>query len=197
MVALGAAEAQRSAAQGLDRMGEYFHIVNPAKRQYLCASSFGEGIKAGNVMRGYHGVALAVLICNFDQVSNDRDEPRHQYGALAGSWFGDRVYLAGDGHGQPDDFGIQTSTESRPGRNLYWMAKDEFEDISYRAIAMLCEGGYASEFAGKAAEPLNSLLLKHLGNVVFQVGCKPLETALEQSLGSEWTRKYKEAREKW
>lgn len=177
-------------------MGEYYHIVNPAKRQYLCASAFGEGIKAGNVIRGYHGVAVAVLICNFDQVRNGSDEPRHGYGALAGSWFGDRIYLSGDGYGQPNDFGIQTSTESRPERNLYWMAKEEFEDISYRAIVMLCEGSYASELARKAADPLNSFLLKHLGNVVFQVGCTPLEKALEESLGSEWTRKYKEAREK-
>lgn len=75
------------------------------------------------------------------------------------------------------------------------MAKEEFEDISYRAIAMLCEGSYASELARKAADPLNTFLLKHLGNVVFQVGCTPLEKALEESLGSEWTRRYKEVRE--
>jgi hypothetical protein len=177
-------------------MGEYYHIVNPAKRQYLSADKFGEGSKARSVIRGYHGIALAALICNFDQVRNGSDQPRHGYGALAGTWFGDRIYLAGDGYGQPNDFGIQTSTDSNPGRNLYWMAMEEFEDISYRAIAMLCEGGYASELAHAAADPLKSFLLKHLGNVVFRVGCTPLENALAESLGSEWTRKYKEAREK-
>jgi hypothetical protein len=178
-----------------ERMGQYFHIVNPAKRQYISASTSAENNKDSGVMLGYHAIAVALLVCNLDQVSYERGEPRHSYGPLAGSWFGDRVYLAGDDHGEPDEFGIKTSSVENPGRNLYWIAEEEFDDISYRAIAMLCEGQrtYAEELATKAAKPSHSKLLMHLGNVVFQVGCNPLEGALEHSLGRDWTRKYKRA----
>ena len=178
-------------------MGQYFHIVNPAKRQYISSSSFAENSKSSGVMLGYHAIAVGLLVCNLDQVSYERSKPLHGYGPLAGSWFGDRVYLAGDDHGEPDEFGVKTSTEENANRNLYWLAEEEFENITYRAIAMLCEGRrtYAEEMAARAAEPLHSELLKHLGNVVFQVGCKPLEESMEQYLGGDWTRKYKKARE--
>ncbi len=178
-------------------MGQYFHIVNPTKRQYVSAHNFGENNKGSGVMLGFHAIAIGLLVCNLDQVSYERGEPLHTYDPLAGSWFGDRIYIAGDDHGEPDELGVKTSTEESPSRNLYWMAKEEVEDISYRAIAMLCEGqrAYAEGLAARAAEPLNSELLMHLGNVIFQVGCKPLQEVLEQVLGAEWTRKYKKARD--
>lgn len=178
-------------------MGQYFKIVNPAKRQYLDAGKFDEGVKSSSVLYGYHAVAVALLVCSLDQVRYESGKPRHDYGTLAGSWCGDPIFIAGDDNGKPDELGIKTSTEQNPDRNLYWMAKEEFDDISYKALAMLCEGrsGFAEEIVGKVDEIGHYSLIVHLGNVVFQERCKPLETTLEKIVGSDWTRKYKKARE--
>ncbi len=171
-------------------MGQYFKIVNPAKRQYFNPSAFAENNKASGVLFGYHAFAVALLVCNLKEV-------RHDYGELAGSWFGDAVIAAGDDYGKPDVYGVKTSTEENPNRNLNQMARDEFEDISYKAIAMLCEGrgGFAEEIVKESKEGIDSELLMLLGNVVFQVGCRPLEVALEEVYGTEWTKKYKKSRD--
>jgi hypothetical protein len=44
-------------------MSQYFKIVNPVKRQYIDAIRFSENIKASGYMRGYHAVAVALLVC--------------------------------------------------------------------------------------------------------------------------------------
>lgn len=172
-------------------MGQYFKIVNHVKRQYIDPNTFAENNKASGVLQhGYHVLAVALLVCKIEEVSQ-------LYGPLAGSWYGDPIIAAGDDYGAPDVYGIKTSTEEDPNRNLNQMAKDEFKDISYKAIAMLCEGrvGFAEVIVKKSTEGYSSELLIRLGNVVFQIGCKPLEEALEKVYGAEWTRKYKKARE--
>ena len=46
-------------------MVAYFLIVNPAKRQYLDPSRFGEGIKFSSVLRGAHCLhALKLLVAD-------------------------------------------------------------------------------------------------------------------------------------
>ncbi len=83
------------------------------------------------------------------------------FGPLAGSWFGDPVIAAGDDYGQPDQYGIQTSIEQNPQRNLNVMATEEFEDITYQALAMLCQGreGFAKEMAYRAKESPGYVLI--------------------------------------
>lgn len=177
-------------------MGQYFKIVNPAKRQYLDAGRFNENVKSSGVLYGYHAVAVAFLVCNIDQVRNGWGEPIHNFGELAGSWCGDSVFIVSDDHGKADEFGVKTSTEQNPDRNLNAMAKEEFEDISYSAIAMLCTGreDIAEEMAQRAASGLNpDGNLVHLGNVIFYVGCKSLESALAKEYGVDWASRYKKA----
>ena len=173
-------------------MGQYFKIVNPVKRQYLDPMRFYESVKASGFLYGYHAFAVALLVCNSEEV-------RHDYGPLAGSWFGDPIIAAGDDNGQPDRYGVKTSTEEDPTRNLNQMARDEFEDVSYKALAMLCEGreGFAREIVERSAEQPGDRFLLDLGNVVFQVGCEPLKHALIEIYGADWTKKYKEARQKY
>jgi Cys-tRNA(Pro)/Cys-tRNA(Cys) deacylase len=102
------------------------------------------------------------------------------------------VIAAGDDHGQPDHYGFKTSTETDPERNLNQMAREEFEDISYQAIAMLCQGrdGFAEEIASKAAAARSRHLFVQLGNVIMLVGCEPLEQALANAFGREWRKLY-------
>jgi hypothetical protein len=181
-------------------MGQYYKIVNPVKKQFLDAGSFGENIKASGVLYGYHAVAVALLVCNLDQVSTESGKPRHDYGILAGSWCGDSIYAAGDeDYSKPDQFGIKTSTEQNPHRNLNQMAKEEFEDISYKAIAMLSVGReeFSEEITKRIRDKGDPLLLMHLGNVVFMVGCESLKRALIEEFGEEWTKLYKQARDEY
>jgi hypothetical protein len=132
----------------------------------------------------------------FLQVRDSRGNLRHDFGPLAGSWCGGPIYVVGDEQTEPDVFGINTSTIENPDRNLYWMAEEEFEDISYKAIAMLCEGrdGFAEEIAERAATGLSAdRNLVNLGHVVFIIGCESLKRALEKAYGKDWVSKYKEA----
>jgi hypothetical protein len=144
-------------------VGQYFVIVNPAKRQYIDAFYFGENIKASGYMLGLHAVAVAVLVCNSTQVRYELgiNRPEHDYGPLAGAWFGDAVYAAGDDNGPPDEFGIETATPDNPERNLSRLAKEEYEDISYAAMAMLCQGQeeYARQMAEQAATSYSGALI--------------------------------------
>jgi hypothetical protein len=171
-------------------MGQYFKIVNPTKKQYLDPGHFDENNKASGYMLGVHAAAVAVLVCK------PLDVPAHdRYGSLEGTWFGDALYAAGDDNGEPNPECMVTVTPEAPDRNLNQMAEQEFEDISYRAIAMLCEGRdyYADLFAMRVAGMWGDALLVHLGNVVFQLGCDPLRKALERVLGVDWPDRYKAA----
>lgn len=175
-------------------MGQYFKIVNPAKRQFLDASRFNENVKSSGVLFGYHATAVAFLVCTIDQVRDGWGKPIYDFGELAGFWCGDSVFIVSDDHGKADEFGVKTSTEQNPDRNLYWMAKEEFEDISYQAIAMLCNGreNIAEQMAQRAATSVSPERdLVNLGNVVFYVGCEPLKQALENEFGAEWVSRYK------
>ncbi|MCM3904951.1 MAG: hypothetical protein ND866_24910 [Pyrinomonadaceae bacterium] len=103
------------------------------------------------------------------------------------------MIVAGDDEGEPDAYGIKTSTLESPDRNLYWQASEEFEDISCRAVAMLSIGrqGFADEIVARAVSefsPTSGLI--DLGNVVIETGCEPLKQALVKGFGEDWTDKY-------
>jgi hypothetical protein len=75
-----------------------------------------------------------------------------------GSWRGDRVFAVMD-CARPNELGISTATPDEPDRNLYMMTWQEFENISYDAIAMLCRRSpeYADRLAKEAAEALEQV----------------------------------------
>lgn len=164
-------------------MGQYFLIVNTNKKQYLSGNSFGEGVADLQIVSGYHAQALALLMCKMDDVRNTE-------GTLLGIWSGDAVIAAGE-YAEPDKYSIKTSTEKEPERNLYKMAKAEFEDIGYKALATLCETHetICYELAEKTAIPRYEKLIFHLGNVITQVGCESLEIALNEIVG-DWKPLY-------
>lgn len=183
-------------------MGQAFLFVNPAKKQFLDPRRFGENNTASTYLQGNHAAALALLVVNPTQVSFDND-PNHNYGPMAGSWFGDPVYAAGDDYGPPNQFGIVTATEADPNQNLFFLAEAEYEDISYKAIAMMCVGRFwheigISDFAEQLAEEAKRFedFLMELGNVVFTVGCPPLEAALQAIVGDDWVNRYEQAYKK-
>jgi hypothetical protein len=167
-------------------MGQYFIIVNTDKKQYLSGNSFGEGVADLQVLTGYHSQAIALLMCRMDEV-------RDIEGTLLGSWSKDDVIATGE-YAESNKHGIITSTETDPERNLYKMAKADFEDISYKALAMLCETHetVCYELAEKVSKPRYEKFIFHLGNVINQLGCEPLETALNEILG-DWKQLFEKS----
>ena len=120
-------------------MGECFIITNPVKRQYFTIDPFGEnskksGLITGNNSRSLHAIAVAWLILDTDSEARATSF----LGELQGTWFGDRIYLAGD-EAPPNPDGVQTSCDGAPMRNLFRLALDEFEDITPRVVAETCE----------------------------------------------------------
>jgi hypothetical protein len=73
------------------------------------------------------------------------------------------------------------------------MAEEEFENISQKAMAALCEDDETllEEMVQKAKKDLD--FLYELSFVVYQVGCKSLENAIVKELGIAWTKKLKSA----
>ena len=162
-------------------MGQYFKIVNPGKKQYIDASDFGENVKQSGILCGLHGLAVGQLIC-----SENGQHP------MFGSWAGDPLIAAGD-YGIADQYGIATGSPENTLRNLYFMAEEEFENISHKAMAALCEYDETllEEMVQKAKKDLD--FLYDLSFVVYQVGCKSLEEAIIKEIGIAWTKELKSA----
>ncbi|HZV05970.1 MAG TPA: hypothetical protein VE999_12900 [Gemmataceae bacterium] len=164
-------------------MGAYYLVVNPAKRQYLDPARFGEAIKFQGVLEGGHCIrALKLLIV---------DNAAYPCSAnFQSAWFGDPVILASDDSGPPNPSGITTATPDRPGRNLNQMARDEFTDISYRAIAELClhDNDILREMIEEAKD--DSGFFIDLANVRLQYRFPALEYAFLEAFGNSWRKKY-------
>ena len=163
-------------------MGQYFLIVNPAKRQYVDPGGFGMNQKRSGLMQGLPGLAIGLL------VSDDFTEGGPT--GLLGSWVSDPVVAAGDDNGRVNPAGLQTSSTSEPERNLNRLAHAEYENITPRVIAMLAYFGEADELAELALK--NEDGLRHLGAVVFAFHCQPLREALDR-LDPNWPKRYKQA----
>jgi hypothetical protein len=165
-------------------VGNYFIVVNPAKRQYIDPARFGEAIKFRAVLRGDHCLlALKLLICDRYEAGSN---------SICGAWLGDPVVLAGDDEGLPNPGRLVTTLPKEPNRNLHTQAKSEFVDISYRVIAELSlDRELAQILAAKAKE--DKSLLIDLGAVIDQFHPDPLEYELEQAVGRPWRKEYNKA----
>jgi len=159
-------------------MGQYFLVVNTDKKQFIDAWKFGEGVADLQAVSGYHAQAVALLTCRMDQV-------RGTEGNLLGSWSGDQVIAAAE---------YASTGENGNGaeHNLYKTAREEFEDISYKALALLCDTHepVCYELAEKAATPRHERLIYHLGNAITEAGCASLEQALNDVIGANWKDRY-------
>lgn len=154
-------------------VGMYFLVVNPAKRQYLDPGRFGEANKFSGLLRGEFCLhALKLLIADCFPRKTD---------SFRGAWLGDPVILAGDDYGLPDPGGVITATEADPRRNLNARAREEFVNISYRALAELCKDKMAPELAARATTDASFLI--DLVAVLEQYHPWGLEGALEEAVG--------------
>ena len=120
-------------------MGAYYQVVNPAKRQFIDLGRLEGGCKRWDLMKGMHARALGLLLCDDRRVS---DWPA----SLFGSWAGDTVVLPNDEEGvmivdkkgrELLRYGIETRTATNPDRNLWWLAEEEYEEMSGAMVATL------------------------------------------------------------
>lgn len=178
-------------------MGQYFIIANPAKRQYLDINDFEENPKASGYMHGLHAAAVGILCCDPTEVRNGSGTPLYDFQPWAGAWRGDRVYAAGDDYGWPNDHGLQTTKPEQPERNLYWLAKQEFEDITEAVIVAMCESSdtFAELFVRGPSTPSPFRLIR-FGDLALKHDCRNLRTALEQTFGSDWQQTLEEERKR-
>ena len=146
-------------------MGQYYIIVNLDKRQYINPHKFGDGAKLMEFALSSLGTktALAALLSDGNGRGGgdiDSQEP------IIGSWAGDRIVVAGD-YGDPFKFipedlqdkifniALEKVEEAYPKLsnkqkeqiakemcNLYFFAKEMFEDISEKVIVALMDDPY-------------------------------------------------------
>jgi hypothetical protein len=156
-------------------------FVNPAKWQFVAPAVFSD---KGVLDAQYGGPdALAFLVC-FSSVLSGCD--------LAGTWSGDPVLIVRrDGAHEPEDSDLDV--RPTPGQSWFDAAMSSFEDVSYRAMALLAETvADAARVYGENAARHDELLV-HVGNTVATVGSKVLERELEERLGQGWPGIYRRA----
>jgi hypothetical protein len=172
-------------------MGAYFLVVNPTKRQYLDPGRFldDEDVKYSGLLHGRFCIEALKLLVS--------DCFRRNESSFDGAWLGDPVILASDATGLPIP-GIVTGTAEHPDRNLYYMAKAEFMNISYRALAELASqnfGATAREFAEMAK--VSQSFLANLSATVEQYHLPLVEAMLEETLGSQWREAAQASKREW
>ena len=153
-------------------MGQTYLIINSAKRQFLDPGTFGENSKRSGVFHGMHATALALMVTDA-RITFDHE--------LVGSWCGDPLSILGD-----------YNTSEDPDDEAWRRTKNEFEDVSPKAIAMLCmlDDNHAQQLVDRASR--DEGLFVDLGTVVHTVGCPPLEARLQVAFGAHWNRRYQE-----
>lgn len=172
-------------------------VANLNKRQYIHPGIFNDNTRFCDYLIGNHARAVAILVCEGGPGAGSASRLWEQY---AGSWSRDRIVAAVD-TGEPpkphNTFGAQTTTLKNPERNLFGMVWEEFEDISYPMLILLCESD--REFADDllARTSINNLnFLWHLGNALAllpeSMGTRFLMPAVIKRFGSDWEQLYQE-----
>lgn len=127
-------------------MGQYYKIVNLTKKQYLHPHKFGDGLKLLEFGSSGMGTLLGLAVLLAD--GNNRgggdlrcDDP------LIGAWAGDRIVVTGD---YADEGNFLIASKKNQGKNLYVVADEQYEDISYKVVKVLGEDTYIREDLEKA-----------------------------------------------
>lgn len=144
-------------------MGQYYYIVNIDKKQFLHPHKFNEGLKLMEFGCDGCGILTALTVLLADGNGRGGGD-LHCDDPLIGSWAGDRIVIAGD-YADPgrfmEELGLTTEElqkiadnhfspdYAKPEEvNLHAVAVDLFEDISERALLVICQDGYVARERG-------------------------------------------------
>ena len=154
-------------------MGQYYKPTNLDKGQFLYTHSLGDGLKLLEFGLSSCGTmtAMALLLSDGngrgggDLLLPDKTAKNKKLLALAneiiGSWAGDRIVIAGD-YGDSKKFinrrkykapllqqvadNHYNEAYAKASRvNIYALAEDHFEDISWKVLAVMCIDSYILE----------------------------------------------------
>jgi len=73
-------------------MGQYYHVVNVDKREYIAPHAIGDGLRLRQQLNGWTARALYLLLCPC--ATSEREHITDS--GHAGRWAGDRVIVVGD-----------------------------------------------------------------------------------------------------
>lgn len=118
-------------------MGQYYLIVNLDKKQFLHPHRCGDGLKLLEFGCSANGTltALAVLLADGNNRGGGDLRSHHP---VIGSWAGDRIVVTGD-------YADEGKFTSDPARNLFCVAKDEYQDLSRQALRAMADDSYLAE----------------------------------------------------
>jgi hypothetical protein len=88
-------------------VGQYYKIVNLDKKQYITFSVFGNGPKFHEFAHSEAGMMTALAVLLVDGHKGGSGDLCTK-SAVAGSWAGDRIVVAGD-YAEPDRFGFKST----------------------------------------------------------------------------------------
>ena len=175
-------------------MGQYFKIVNLTKKQFIDIGGLGDNIKFSGLGSGLNGIVLGRLLASPGQW--DAPGFLKQYGdpnkddVYVGLWAGDQIVIPGD-YDKPKNYDLSPSTDV-PTENLYNLVSDnpEYEDITDKVIVWLAKDEWTAEILAKSAANDRELLQK-LSDLVFIDKNEIVRKSLENTLGSNWSKKLK------
>ena len=115
-------------------MGQYYLVVNLDKRQFLDPHCCGDGLKLLEFGCSGTGTLTALAVLLADGNGRGRGDLRSN-NPIIGSWAGDRIVVAGD---YADDGKFVADQK----RNLYGVAREEFQDVSRTVLRALADDPY-------------------------------------------------------
>jgi hypothetical protein len=138
-------------------MGTEYDVVNVAKRQFINIFLTGNS-KLSGLMRGIHADVMGLFLVDGRRVSKGLL-------SLVGSWAGDPVHIPADEElafrlesdgNRVFGYGFDTASPEDEKRNLYFMAEEEFHEVTRWMLKMLTHFG--PEAISKVKDAVISLL---------------------------------------
>ena len=135
-------------------MGQYYKIVNPAKRQYLNPSQFGDMLKLGAFGNSQYGTmfALSVLLASGN---GEGGGDLNSKSPLIGSWAGDPIYVLGDYSDETVEIEGVANLKGDTLNTMLHKKKYKFKDISQKIIAVIAQADPNHPLAVIAKQNLN------------------------------------------
>ena len=151
-------------------MGQYYKPINLDKEQFIYTHSLGDGLKLLEFGLSSCGTmtAMAILLADGNgrgggdlHIKGCSKKLTKLADEIIGSWAGDRIVIAGD-YGDPKKFinrrrykapllqqvanNHYSGAHAKASKvNVYALAEDHFEDISWKVLAVMCIDSYILE----------------------------------------------------
>jgi len=169
-------------------MGVDYLIINPSKRQFLDPIDFGESTRWIGLLRGHYCLEALKYLISASHIQHGSELWQRK-----GTWVGDAIVVAGDDSSPPNPAGITTATEDNPKRNLYFLAVEEFYNISHLALVMLAESGRGETAAEIVADAeTDDRLFATIADVLMQAQPPRLKRAFDAQFGYSWKDRYED-----